>query len=219
MTGRTIIALYPSFQPITMTGLDARMQSKKGRLFMRSGIARRKDVDLSALRIRPAEMDDADDMAAIYGHHVLHGTASFEETPPTGEDMASRLGAIKAGAYPWLVAQTDGHLTGYAYLGPHSARSGYRLTAEDSIYVAPQWTGCGIGGHLLAALLTNARETGRFATVVATIGDSENHASIELHRKAGFTHVGTAAGLGFKFGRFIDVVYMQLVLNGPVTPH
>lgn len=161
------------------------------------------------LIIRPAELGDAAALATIYAHHVLHGTATFEEVPPGEGEMAARLSELRAGGYPWLVAEDDDGLSGYAYLGPHKVRSAYRFTAEDSVYVAPERTGRGIGTALLGALLSDAERLQRFATVMAVIGDSANAASIALHRKHGFELIGTAKGLGYKFGRFIDVVYMQ----------
>ena len=165
-----------------------------------------------ATDIRLVRASDARAVAEIYGHHVQYGTASFEEAPPGEQEMAERIRAIRAQHYPWLVAELDSRTVGYAYLGPYGARSAYRFTAEDSIYLAPDCVGRGIGSQLLQALLAHARKTRKFASIMAVIGDSANGGSIGVHRKAGFQYVGTANGLGYKFGRFIDVVYMQLIL-------
>jgi len=171
-----------------------------------------RDLLGAELHIREADAGDAAGLAEIYGHYVLKGTATFEEVPPDAAEMARRLQALRGRGYDWLVADHGGRIAGYAYLGPHKERSAYRYTAEDTVYVAPDQVGGGIGTRLLQTLLGRARQSRRFASVMAVIGDSANAGSIGLHANLGFRHVGTASGLGFKFGRFIDVVYMQLVL-------
>lgn len=159
----------------------------------------------------PARPGDINAISEIYGHHVLYGRASFETEPPTLADMTARINTLRAADYPILVAETDGKVRGYAYAGPHKARQGYRLTVEDSIYVQHDAMRRGIGGALLRALIIAARAQG-YHQMMAVIGDSANTSSIELHHAHGFHHIGTARGIGFKFGEFLDVVYMQLCL-------
>ena len=152
-------------------------------------------------------------VTSIYANHVLHGRASFEEVPPTTDEMAQRFATLAAQNYPILVALDEaGCVLGYAYAGPHKLRSAYRFTVEDSIYVAPDALGKGIGKALLTALITSC-EKGGYKQMLAVIGDSENAASIGLHAACGFTHFGTATKVGFKFGQWLDVVYMQRVLS------
>lgn len=160
----------------------------------------------------PSRPGDISAITAIYGHHVRCGRASFETTPPTSADMTGRIDALLAADYPVLVAEIDGTVLGYAYAGPHNARGGYRLTVEDSIYVHHDAMRRGIGRALLQALIMTAREKG-YHQMMAVIGDSANASSIELHRAHGFRHIGTAREIGFKFGTFLDVVYMQLPLT------
>lgn len=167
------------------------------------------------LKIRPFDPALPADIKAIteiYGHHVLYGRASFENEPPSLAEMTMRLGKVLDDNYPVLVAEQNGTVVGYAYAGPHKARHGYRLTVENSIYVHHQAVRRGIGNHLLTALIIAARTQG-YHQMMAVIGDSANAASIELHRAHGFRHIGTAREIGFKFGTFIDVVYMQLSLT------
>lgn len=160
----------------------------------------------------PARPGDISAITEIYGHHVLYGRASFETEPPTLAEMTGRIDNLLAGGYPVLVAEHDGTVLGYAYAGPHKPRNGYRLTVEDSIYVHPDASRRGIGRALLQALIISAREKG-YRQMMAVIGDSGNTPSIELHRAHGFCHIGTARKIGFKFGKFLDVVYMQLDLD------
>ena len=155
---------------------------------------------------------DINAITAIYGHHVSFGRASFETEPPSLNDMRSRFAALAAEGYPALVAELDGKIAGYAYAGRHKAREAYRLTVEDSIYVHHDMARRGVGRALLAALVAECRAAG-FRQMMAVIGDSDNTGSIELHRALGFRHIGTARDIGFKFGVFLDVVYMQLALS------
>ncbi len=161
--------------------------------------------------LRPALPEDAGQIAAIYGEYVLHGLATFEETPPDAEEMARRMAQVKAQSYPWLVAGRAGRIVGYAYLSRFKERSAYRFTAEDSVYVAPACRGQGIGSRLLAALLEQASKS-ELHSIMAVIGDSDNRGSVALHARHGFRHVGVARALGFKLGRWVDVVYMQKML-------
>src|SRR5258708_24437826 len=143
----------------------------------------------AALLIRPSRDDDVDAIAAIYGYHVMHGVASFEETPPAVEEIARRRGEIIARGLPYFVAEREGRVVGYCYAGLFRPRSGYRFTLEDSIYVDPAEVGRGIGRALLETLLTGATELG-FRQMAAVIGGREAVASIPLDESLGFTHHG-----------------------------
>jgi L-amino acid N-acyltransferase YncA len=164
------------------------------------------------LIIRDVTEADLPAIAAVYVQHVLTGLASFEETPPSVEEMTERWRALSSRGLPYIVAIIDERIVGYSYAGPYRGRSAYRFTVEDSVYVAEGSGGRGVGSALLAALIERCR-TGPWQQMVAVIGDSENHASIGLHRKFGFRHVGTLQRVGFKFGRFIDSVLMQRALR------
>jgi len=149
---------------------------------------------------------------------VRHGTASFEIEPPDNAQMRRRYAALRAGGYPYLVAELAGTIAGYAYAGPYRERPAYRWSIEDSVYVAEQSQGRGLGRALLEALIAEAQQGG-FRQMIAVIGDSANAASIELHRAAGFRMVGTFDSVGFKFGRWLDTVLMQRPLgHGASTP-
>jgi L-amino acid N-acyltransferase YncA len=166
-------------------------------------------TDAILFHIRPAAPADAEALAAIYSHHILHGTGTFEEEPVDAAGMAARLAAIVARGWPWLVAADGGGtVIGYAYAGIFRDRTAYRFTCEDSVYVAPAQVGRGVGRALLDALLVAAREAG-FKRMVAVIGDSANAGSIGLHRAAGFTDAGRLNRAGFKFGRYLDVVFLE----------
>ena len=162
--------------------------------------------------LRPAEAADMAAIAAIYRHHVLTGVATFEEDPPTPEEMARRHAGVAGRGLPWLVAEAEGRLLGYAYAGPYHGRSAYRFTLEDSIYLDPAAAGRGLGTRLLDRLLVETTALGA-RQMVAIIGDSGNTASIALHARAGFVHVGTARSVGLKLGRWIDTVIMQCALG------
>jgi len=164
------------------------------------------------LLIRPSRDDDIAAIAAIYAHHVLHGVASFEEVPPSVEEMARRRGELVARNFPYLVAERGGRVVGYCYSGPYRARVGYRFTVEDSIYIDASEAGRGVGRALLAEVIERSTQLG-YRLMIAVIGGSETLPSINLHKALGFTHVGTFTGIGFKFGRWIDSVYMQRALG------
>lgn len=165
------------------------------------------------LIVRDSTPVDVAAVAAIYGHHVLTGFGSFEEVPPTAADMAERREAVVARGLPHLVAEADGRVLGYAYAGPFRPRAAYRYTVEDSVYVAADAQGRGVGRALLAELIARCEALG-LRQMVAVIGDSGNAGSIALHRAAGFQDIGTGQGFGFKHGRWVDIVWMQLALNG-----
>jgi L-amino acid N-acyltransferase YncA len=162
--------------------------------------------------IRPAGLRDLAAITRIYEHAVRHGTASFEIEPPDQHEMTQRYETLRAGRYPYLVAELGGALVGYAYAGPYRARPAYHWTVENSIYIAPQSQRRGIGRALLQRLIADAQDGG-FRQMIAVIGDSANAASIELHRVAGFRTVGTFDNVGFKFGRWLDSVLMQRPLG------
>ena len=164
--------------------------------------------------IRPAAAADFDAIQRIYAHHVLHGLASFEETPPDGAELMRRWRAIADAGLPYLCATdaASGALVGYAYAGPYRARSAYRFTVEDSVYVAPGQPGRGIGRALLRQLVEICTKLGK-RQMIAVIGDSGNAASIALHRACGFELTGIFQAIGFKHGRWVDSVLMQRALG------
>jgi phosphinothricin acetyltransferase len=163
--------------------------------------------------IRPSTEADAEALAAIYGHHVLHGFGTFEEVPPSPADMAARRAAVVAHGLPHLVAEEGGTVLGFAYAAPFRPRSAYRYAVEDSVYIAPDVISQGLGKALLTEVLVACEALG-VRQVVAVIGDSENAGSIGLHRSLGFTHSGVGQSVGWKHGRWVDIVWMQKALNG-----
>ena len=158
------------------------------------------------MQLRAATAEDARAVQSIYAHHVLHGVGTFEEEPPDRGEIESRM---RSGH--WVVAEEDGQVLGYAYYGPYRARSGYRFTVEDSVYVHPGAIGRGVGGRLLAVLVEHARSAG-LRQMVAAVGSSDNTASISLHERHGFVRAGVLAGVGLKLGRVLDVVLLQRAL-------
>jgi phosphinothricin acetyltransferase len=169
------------------------------------------------MKIRLAVESDAEALASIYGHHVLNGLGTFEETPPSPREMASRLAAVQSHGLPWLVAE-DGEVAGYAYVSPFRTRAAYRFVVEDSVYVAPGRIGQGVGRALLSDLISRCEAMGR-RQMIAIIGDSENLGSIALHAALGFTTIGVAPAVGWKRERWVDVVWMQRPLGpGAATP-
>jgi L-amino acid N-acyltransferase YncA len=163
--------------------------------------------------IRPSTDADIAAIAAIYGHHVLHGIASFEEVPPTVEDIGARRAAILSRGLPYLVAEREGRVVGYCYAGPYRPRTCYRFTLEDSIYIDATETGRGIGRLLLAPLLERCGELGYRQMIAVIGGGNETRPSVRLHEMLGFTHVGILSGIGFKFGRWVDTTLMQRTLG------
>jgi L-amino acid N-acyltransferase YncA len=158
--------------------------------------------------IRPAVASDIDAITLIYAHHVNHGTGSFETEPPDRTEMARRWNDVAARGLPWLVAEDDSVISGYAYAAPYRSRPAYGHTVEDSICVRPDRLGTGLGKRLLPALITAARASG-MRQMIAVIGDSANHSSIRLHRRFGFHDAGLLRDVGFKFDRWLDTVFMQ----------
>ena len=162
--------------------------------------------------IRPCRDADLPAVTAIYAHHVLHGTGTFETTPPTEADMAARRADVLGKGLPWLVAEQDGQVLGFAYCQWFKPRPAYRFSAEDSIYLHPEATGRGVGRLLLGALAEQAQAAG-LRKLIAVIGDSGNAGSIGVHRALGFTPAGTIRGCGWKFGRWLDIVLMEKSLG------
>jgi L-amino acid N-acyltransferase YncA len=158
--------------------------------------------------LRPVSPADAPAILAIYAPQVLHGSASWEYEPPSLPEMERRIAAIIGQGFPYLVAEIDGALAGYSYASSYRPREGYRFVVENSIYVDPAFQGHGLGRSLLNALIEQCAARG-FRQMVAIIGDSQNHASIRLHRACGFVHVGTLTGIGYKHERWLDSVIMQ----------
>ena len=173
-------------------------------------------MSVPGLNIRAGGLEDAEAIARIYAVQVLHGTAPFEEVPPTVDEMRARIKARLARGFPVLVAERAGRVVGYAWVGTYRARAAYRHTVENSVYVEEAQMGRGIGRALLTRLIAECRARG-FRQIVAVIGDSANHASTALHRRAGFRHVGVLRGVGVKFGRALDTVLMQLDLTQEQT--
>lgn len=169
--------------------------------------------------IRPSHDGDLPAIARIYGHHVLHGTGTFETTPPTEAEMATRRADVLSKGLPWLVVEgDDGQVLGFAYGNWFKPRPAYRFSVEDSIYLAPEAAGQGLGRALLAELLA-ALERGGIRKVMAVIGDSANAGSIGVHRALGFEPVGTVKSCGWKFNRWLDIVLMEKTLGaGDTTP-
>ncbi|MGE8317294.1 MAG: N-acetyltransferase family protein [Comamonas sp.] len=166
--------------------------------------------------IRASTAADIPHITRIYAHHVLHGTGSFETDPPSEADMAQRRSDVLARDLPYLVAEQDGQVLGFAYANWFKPRPAYRFSAEDSIYVDADAQGQGLGRLLLQALLAQA-EAGGVRKMIAVIGDSANQGSVGLHTALGFAHVGTMKSVGWKFGQWRDVVLMEKTLGAGDT--
>lgn len=167
----------------------------------------------TTLSVTDASIEDMAAIQQIYAHHVLYGPASFEEMPPTLEEMQQRRNNVLAAGLPWLVAKMEERVVGYCYATTYRPRPAYRYTIEDSVYVAEGMQGHGIGKTLLTALITRC-EGGPWRQMLAIIGDAAGNAgSLALHRKLGFTSIGTLSGVGFKFGGWLDTHIMQRPLS------
>ena len=165
------------------------------------------------IAIRAAAITDAPAVAAIYGHHVLHGFGTFEEEPPPANEIARRMQTVLDASLPYLVATGQGRILGFAHAAPFRPRAAYRHTVEDSVYVAPDAVGQGVGRALLSAVIAACERLGK-RQMIAVIGDSGNAASIALHASLGFARTGVGHSVGFKHGRWVDIVWMQRALNG-----
>jgi phosphinothricin acetyltransferase len=170
------------------------------------------------VQVRPARSDEVPVMQDIYAYHVRHGLASFEEEPPSVDEMRRRFEDVRLRGLPWLAAEFGGLLAGYGYCAPYRARSAYRFSLEDSIYVRPGSEGRGVGSAILKVLIEHAAALG-YRQLIAVIGDGAHAPSINLHASCGFLRVGTLRSVGFKFGRWVDTVVMQRPLGpGDGTP-
>jgi phosphinothricin acetyltransferase len=165
----------------------------------------------AAMIIRPARPADVPRMVEIYRPQVLAGVATFELEPPDAGEMARRLADVVSRGMPFLAAECDGTVAGYAYANTYRARPAYRYTVEDSIYVDDAYARRGVGRSLLDALISECSARG-FRQMIAVIGDSANAGSIALHRVCGFALVGTLPAVGWKLGRWVDSVLMQRTL-------
>jgi L-amino acid N-acyltransferase YncA len=164
------------------------------------------------VQVRPAAPDDLPAIQAIYAHHVRHGLATFEEEPPSADEIRRRFLEVAAKGLPWLAADFGGVIAGYGYCAPYRARSAYRYALEDSVYVREDYHGRGVGAALLESLIERCTALG-YRQMIAVIGDSAHAASINLHASLGFLRVGTLRSVGFKFGRWVDSVLMQRALG------
>jgi phosphinothricin acetyltransferase len=167
---------------------------------------------MTSLEIRPTLAADLPDITGIYDHAVRFGTATFELTPPDLAEMRRRFDALMDGGFPYLVALLDGRVIGYAYAGAYRPRPAYRFTVENSVYLQPAIHRRGIGLQLLQRLILESEARG-YRQMIAVIGDSANAGSIGVHRRCGFQMIGTHPNVGFKFGRWLDTVMMQLPLG------
>lgn len=165
------------------------------------------------MEIRTALPTDVPAIQSIYGHHVLHGLGTFETEPPDVEEMRSRHAQITAAGFPYLVAVDTGRPIGYTYANHFRTRAAYRYTVEDSVYVAPEAMGRGVGRALLNELVARCTVLG-LRQLLAVIGDAGNAGSIGVHRACGFEHAGVLKAVGRKFDRWVDVVIMQRALAG-----
>ena len=164
------------------------------------------------ITIRPAKTADIPAITRIYAHAVEHGTASFELTPPDETEMARRMQHLLDNKFPYIVAETGGALAGYAYAALYRTRPAYRFTVENSVYVAPEMHRRGIGKMLLEKLIEDCTILG-FRQMIAVIGDSDQAASIGLHKACGFEPAGNLKSVGYKFGRWLDTPLMQRALG------
>ncbi len=162
--------------------------------------------------VRPSTQADIPAIADIYGYHVLHGAASFETVPPSTEEMARRRAEVLKRGLPFVVAESEDGVAGYAYASPYRPRPAYRFTIEDSLYIHPARLRRGLGRLLLRELIAEC-ERGEWRQMIAVVGDSANAASICLHEAFGFRRVGVLEAVGFKFGRWVDTVILQRALG------
>ncbi len=168
--------------------------------------------------VRDAQERDLPAIQRIYAHYVLSGVTSFEEEPPDVNELKRRLEAVKGRGLPYLVAEVDGVVLGYAYAAPYCGRPGYRHAVENSVYVDADSARRGLGSNLLERLIDECTEAG-FRQMVAIIGITEDEASIKLYERAEFHHVGALQSIGFKHGQWVDAVFMQRALGeGDETP-
>ena len=210
--GSTIATAMLFTEPL---GLDPNPLRQNGSIWSDTALAaatRQHIVPGDSVSIRDATEDDLVSIQAIYAQYVSHGLATFEEVPPDIAKISRRRDVARENDLPYLVAEWNGAVQGFAYASPFRSRPAYRYAIEDSVYVAPDALRAGLGSALLSVLIERCTERG-FRQMVAVIGDSANQASIELHAKHGFTQTGLAPSVGFKFGRWVDTVRMQRALG------
>lgn len=196
-------------QRAALRNLDDRLLADIG--LSREQVLSGRPMVKTAVVVRDAREADMSAVQNIYAHHVLHGLASFEETAPSTTEMIGRRESVLKLGLPYLVAEMDGRIVGYSYASLYRPRQAYRHTIEDSVYVQDGLAGHGVGRALLAMLIQRC-ETGPWRQMLAVIGDSDNVASIRLHRSLGFRQIGKLDAVGFKFGRWVDSVLMQRAL-------
>ncbi|MDB5366617.1 MAG: GCN5-related N-acetyltransferase [Rhodospirillales bacterium] len=167
---------------------------------------------MTAALLRPATQADTPALLKIYAHAVEHSIGTFEEEVPRLDELEQRRASLSAQKFPYLVAEIDHVVVGFAYVGPFRARSAYRFTVEDSVYVDPDWQGRGVGRALLQRLIEDCTGAG-FRQMVAVVGGTDNHPSIGLHKTCGFAQVGGFQNIGFKFGRWAGIVFLQRELG------
>ena len=167
---------------------------------------------MTDLLVRGSSTSDVAAISDIYTHFVTEGTATFEITPPDAEEIARRRRSVLADGLPYIVAEFEGRIAGYAYASLYRPRPAYRFTIEDSIYIHPDYQRIGIGRLLLTELIRQC-ELGCWRQMVAVIGDSGNAGSIRLHEALGFRHTGVFQSVGWKFGQWLDTVLMQRSLG------
>jgi L-amino acid N-acyltransferase YncA len=170
------------------------------------------DSAITAPTVRDATETDLPAIQAIYAHHVLTGVASFEEIPPSVDELRTRLASVRSHGLPYMVAEIDGEVAGYCYATPYRPRAAYRNTIEDSIYIGDAYRGRGLGRVLLQALIERC-ETGPWRQMVAVIADGGSGGSLSLHTQLGFELTGTLKAVGFKHGRWLDTTLMQRSLG------
>ena len=175
-------------------------------------LAMNTETALPKILVRPSKAGDIAVIAEIYGHHVLNGLASFELMAPSVAEMGKRRADLIGRNFPYLVAEIEGRVVGYAYASLYRTRPAYRFALEDSVYIHKDFAGRGVGRMLLDALIESCEKTG-CRQLIAVIGDSDNAASIKLHAACGFKCTGTLKAVGFKFGRWVDSVIMQLAIG------
>ena len=171
-----------------------------------------------SVTLRPAQESDMAAISVIYAYHVVHGTGTFEATPPSTSDMLKRWDDVRSKGLPWLCAEVDDQVVGFAYANWFRPREAFRYCAEDSIYIAPEMTGLGLGRALLGELMQQC-ETAGIRKIVAVVGDSANQSSVGLHVAMGFTHAVTLPSCGWKHDRWLDIVILERWLGtGDSTP-
>lgn len=171
---------------------------------------------MTTVNIRMAERADVPDILAIYNDAVLHTTASYDDAPVTLDTQLAWFDDKRARALPVFVATLGGRVVGWSTYGPFRLKRGYRFTVENSVYVAPDCRGQGVGARLLSPLIAFARAAGIHVMVAGV--DADNVVSVRLHEKAGFRQVAHFHEVGWKFGRWLDLVFLELHLGGVDPP-